>query len=165
MRGESGTQLGLGLDVRQVGEIRTYQFVFPFLPPSKNQYDSWQGPWKSSAKAKWIKHTARIADELGVTDAGFTRIGLSARLVFPTNQRRDPQNYAQTLWHFFPDALQRCGVLVDDRDGAIDWGPNLGLQLHVDNRPGKAKTSRKRTIVIVSARVLPDRTSEHLERG
>lgn len=158
------TQLGLGLDVKQIGEVCTWRFVFPFLPPSKNQYDTWQGSWKSGAKQKWVRHTARLVDELAVP-RGLTRIGLRARLVFPTNHRRDPQNYAQTLWHFFPDALQRAGVLVDDRDGAIQWGPNLGIEMAVDGRPNKGKRDRSRTIVIVSARVLPGHTSTTLERG
>ena len=164
VRGASGTQLGLGLDVQQIGEIQTYRFVFPFLPPSKNQYDSWQGAWKSGVKAKWVRHTQRMVDELAMP-RDLARVGLRARLVFPTNARRDPQNYAQTLWHFFPDALVRTGVLRDDRDGTIDWGPNLGLEMAVDARPNKGKKDRSRTIIIVSCRVLPERTSTTLERG
>lgn len=164
MRGEAGTQLGLGLDVKQIGEVATFRFVFPFLPPSKNQYDSWQPMWKNSTKRKWIQHTQRMVDEMGMPK-GLTRVGLRGRLVFPTARRRDPQNYAQTLWHFFPDALVRAGVLVDDRDGSIDWGKNLGIDLAVDPRPGKGKRDRSRTIVVVSARILPARTSEVLERG
>lgn len=158
-----GTQLGLGLDVKQVGEIATYRFVFPYLPPSKNQYDGWKNEWKSGTKKKWIRDTARMADELAVP-RGLHRIGMRARLVFPSNGRRDYQNYSQTLWNFVPDALQRCGVLLDDRAGCIDWGPNLGIEFSVDGRPGKGKKDRSRTIVIVSARVMPERTSEHLER-
>lgn len=158
-----GAQLGLGLDVKQVGEVTTWVLRYPFLPPSKNQYDSWQPTWKSGTKKKWVRHTERLVDELGIPQ-GLTRVGLKARLVFPENRRRDPQNYSQTLWHFVPDALQRCGVLLDDRQGCIDWGPNLGIEFAIDPRPGKGKKDRSRTIVVVSARVMPERTSESLER-
>jgi hypothetical protein len=163
--GESATQLGLGLDVKQIGEIQTYTFRFPFLPPSKNQYDSWPGQWKSSTKKKWVNHTARLADELAVP-RDLIRVGLRARLVFPSNQRRDPQNYSQALWHWFPDGLVRCGVLRDDRDGMIDWGPNLGIEMAVDPRPGIGKKDRSRTIITLACRVLPERpTLDRLERG
>ena len=146
------TELALPLDVAVVGEVITWRFDLGFLPPSKNVYDSWPGTWKSSAKGKWIKHIGEQCDRLQVP-YGLARVGLAARLTFPTNQRRDPQNYSNCLWHWVPDALVRCGRLVDDRDGALSIGPNWGITFAVDNRPHVNKRLRQRTTITMAARL------------
>lgn len=145
-------QLALPLNVKQDGEIRLYRMTLPFLPPSKNVYDNWLGTWKSGCKAKWVRH---IQDEIEaqMMPKGLTRIGLAATLIFPTKQRRDPQNYSNCLWNFVPDALVRGGVLVDDRDGAIDIGSNWGIKMAVDTRTGIPTKRRQRTILSITMRV------------
>lgn len=130
------------------GDTVRYEIALPFLPPSKNVYDSWPGTWKSAAKKKWVKHVTAACIEAGVPP-GQHRIGLSAVLVFPTKARRDVSNYAQALWHWVPDALQDCGVLLDDRDGAILYGPNLSIRMEVDGRTTIDKRKRQRTILTV----------------
>lgn len=144
-----GSQLALPVDATVEGEVRLYRMRFPFLPPSKNVSDGWQPMWRSSAKRKWEKAVAAQAAELAMPH-GVARIGLAATLIFPTNARRDPQNYSQNLWNWIPDGLQKCGVLLDDRDGAIDFGPNLGVTFAVDNRAGVPKEKRQRTVVAVT---------------
>ena len=157
------TQLGLGLDVGQVGELTVWTLRLPFLPPSKNQYDGWPAQWKHSAKKRWYKAIADQCDELGVA-RDLRRVGLHARLVFPTRGRRDPQNYAQALWHWVPDALVNCGVLEDDRDGAIEIGPNWGIELAVDTRVHIPKEKRKRMVLTIAAHVFDAPTHTTMER-
>lgn len=53
------------------------------------------------------------------TGAGFML--LEAKMVFPTLQMRDQQNYAAILWKFVPDTLEADGYLA----AHDDW---LGLQ-------------------------------------
>lgn len=142
-------QLALPIDATVDGEIRTYRFVLPYLPPSKNVYANWPGQWKSSAKAKWRRDLERFCDEQMVPK-GMQKIGLAAVLVFPTNARRDPQNYAEALWHWVPDGLVRAGVVVDDNDGRIEIGRNWGLTMQVDTRKGVPAKVKSRTILSLS---------------
>lgn len=151
-----GPQLALPVDMEDHGEIRVYRIHYPFLPPSKNKYDSLPGPYQNSIKGKWIRHTVKEAQAL-MLPQGMLKIGLSAALIFPTSRRRDPQNYSATLWNFVPDALQRGGFLQDDRDGRIDFGRNLGIRFHVDDRPGIPKPRRERCVVSLSVKVQPRR--------
>lgn len=147
--GDMATQMAMIVDDTPVGEIAVRRMVLPFLPPSKNQYDGWPWQWQSGAKKKWYRWIEKLAMEQDLPQ-GLTKIGLSAKLWFPTNNRRDPQNYAGPLWNFVPDALQACGVLQDDRDGAIEFGANLGLLLVHDNRTHVPKKKRQRTELAVS---------------
>lgn len=145
------TQLAMPLEVDETAEIRTYRLVFPYLPPSKNVYDNWQPAWKAGAKKKWIKKTKQLAVEHQLP-SGLHVVGLAARLVFPQNARRDPQNYAQALWNWIPDALVQAGVLIDDRDGCIQIGPNWGIEMAVDRRQTLTPKQRSRTIVTLAHR-------------
>lgn len=147
-----GQQLGLPIEDRQVGEVHTSTIRLGFLPPSKNVYDSWAPTWKSGAKKKWIRHIAQAVEEQAIPK-GLRKVGLAARLVFPTNQRRDTQNYSQTLWHFVPDALVQAGVLVDDRVGMVEIGPNWGVEMVVDYRPAVPKAKRQRTIITLAYKI------------
>lgn len=158
-----GTQLGLGLDVGTVGELTVWKLRLDFLPPSKNQYDGWPIAWKASAKKRWYREIARACAEVGVAH-GLDKVGLHARLIFPTSGRRDPQNYAQALWHWVPDALVNCGVLLDDRDGAIEIGPNWGIELATDTRVHIPKEKRKRMVLTIAAHVFDAPTHTTMER-
>lgn len=141
----------LPIDVDESADLRLYKLVLPFLPPSKNIYDSWPGQWKHSAKRKWVRWISEWAYGLSIPQA--SQVGLAAVLVFPTKGRRDPQNYAQALWHWVPDALQEAGVLDDDREGHVQIGPNWGLSFAYDLRPGVPKERRQRTLLAVTMRV------------
>lgn len=145
-------QMSLAIDEEMRGDLIVRRMVLPFLPPSKNVYDGWQPIWQSSAKKKWTRTIAEKADEMDLP-RGLPKIGLAARLVFPSKQRRDPQNYAQTLWHWVPDALVRCGVILDDDEGKIEIGPNWGLEFAYDTRETLAKDARKRTVLTIAWRV------------
>lgn len=144
----TGVQLGLPVETKQVGGTTVYTLVFPFLPPSKNVYDHWPPPWKSSAKKKWIRWTAHLAEEQQIP-LGLVRVGLAARLVFASRAKRDVQNYAQALWHWVPDGLVRAGVLLDD-DKIEFGGKQLGIEFGVDLRKQLDKSKRQRTIVTVA---------------
>lgn len=144
-----GVQLALPVDAEQHGEIQLYRFALPYLPPSKNVYDGWPHEWKSSMKKKWVRDVAAKCNEL-VVPRGVAKIGLAATLVFPSKARRDPQNYAGPLWNFVPDALQRCGVIDDDREGMIEIPGNWGVKFDYDQRPGLAKKRRSRTIIAMT---------------
>jgi hypothetical protein len=145
-------QLALPITQEDTGEVRLYRITLPFLPPSKNVIDNWPREWKSSAKAKWV---GRIRAEVDAVDMprGIGKVGLSAMLVFPSRNRRDPQNYAQCLWHWVPDALVTAGVLVDDDEGRVQIGRNWGLKFGYDLRPGVAKKYRERTILAITMKV------------
>lgn len=158
-----GTQLGLGLDVGTVGELTVWKLRLDFLPPSKNQYDGWPIAWKASAKKRWYRDIGRACGEVGVP-LGLDKVGLHARLIFPTSGRRDPQNYAQALWHWVPDALVNCGVLLDDRDGAIEIGANWGVELATDTRVHIPKEKRKRMVLTIAAHVFDAPTHTTMER-
>lgn len=145
-------QLALPLSVKETGEIRVYRMTLPYLPPSKNEYDNWLPSWKSSAKKKWVRDIAQEC-EAQMMPKGILKIGLAATLIFPSERRRDISNYAQTLWNFVPDALQYCGVLVDDREGRVQFGPNLGVKFAYDTRR-IADSHRKRTVIDIAMRVI-----------
>jgi hypothetical protein len=66
-----------------------------------------------------------------------------------SNPRRDPQNFAQTLWNFVPDALVRAGVVVDDNEGRIQIGENWGVQLLTDDRAAP-RARVERTILTIA---------------
>ena len=108
-----GPQLALPIGQEQHDEIRTYRIPLPFLPPSKNVYDGWPIQWKSSAKKKWTKALLEKFEQ-ECLPKGALRIGMAASLVFPTNARRDTQNYSNCLWNWVPDALVRYGAIPDD---------------------------------------------------
>lgn len=146
-------QVALPIEDKVIGDVHTHTIRLGFLPPSKNVYDGWERQWKAGAKAKWIRHIAQEADRLQMP-RGLRKVGLAARLVFPTNNRRDPQNYAQTLWNFVPDALVQAGVLVDDRAGMVEIGENWGVEMVVDYRPNVPKPKRQRTIIVVSYKIV-----------
>lgn len=155
-------QGALELNTVEEGATVVYRLVLPGTPPSKNEIGSWPPAWRASAKKRWMRMVSAQAREQGIP-RGNVEIGLAAHLVFPTNSRRDPQNYADTLWNWVPDALQpcrkacaancqaHCGVLVDDNEGRIQWPPNLGVTFGVDQRHAPAKV-RKRTVITISVR-------------
>lgn len=143
------SQLALPVDVEQQGEIRLYTLSFPFLPPSKNVYENWPPQWKHSAKGKWVRAISRKCDEL-MMPKGVEKVGMAATLVFPNNNRRDPQNYAQALWHWVPDALQVAGIITGDHEGKIEIPGNWGLKFAHDLRRGVPKSQRERTILAVT---------------
>lgn len=145
-------QLALPINVEEHGEIRMYRFTVPFLPPSKNQYDTLPWQYQQSMKGKWKRRVIAECEAL-MLPKGMTKIGLSAALVFPQSRRRDPQNYAATLWNFVPDALQAGGFLLDDRDGCIEFGQNLGVRFHIDDRPAVPTARRKRTHLAIAVRM------------
>ena len=145
-------QLALPVTVEESNEIRMYRLTLPFLPPSKNQYDALPWNYQNSVKSKWKRWVIKECESL-LVPKDMKHIGLSAALVFPSNRRRDPSNYAATLWNFVPDALQEGGFLQDDRDGRIDWGSNLGIKFHVDDRRGVPDVHRKRTHIALAVKV------------
>lgn len=148
-------QLALPLNVHDTGEVRLYRMMLPFLPPSKNVYDGWQAMWQSGHKKKWIRAIAEQVEELDMP-LGVQQIGLAATLVFPSKNRRDPQNYASTLWNFVPDGLVRAGVVSDDREGQVQIGPNWGVKFAYDLRATVDKRFRSKTLLAVTMRVATD---------
>ena len=116
----------------EVMQRRTFQMVFPWLPPSKNKYDGWLPTWKTGAKKKWIR---AIREEVEIQQIPkVERIGVAVRLQFLSRARRDPQNYAQCIWNWVPDGLVQAGVIPDDDDGRVQIGPNWGVELTVGDR-------------------------------
>lgn len=161
-------QGALELDTVQEEATVLYKLTLPGTPPSKNEIGGWPPAWKASAKRRWMRMVSDRAKELGIPRDNL-EIGLAAHLVFPTNSRRDPQNYAETLWNWVPDALQdcvkkcarncqvHCGVLVDDNEGRIHWPENLGITFGVDSRHAPTKV-RRRTVIAISVRKAVPRT-------
>jgi hypothetical protein len=138
--------------------ITTYRLHFPYLPPSKNVFDGWPVQWKAGAKRKWLSAIRDLCDEQNVP-VDNPVVGLAARLVFPTRQRRDVQNYAQCLWNWVPDGLVRAGILQDDKTGAVQIGPNWGIEMAVDGRRGVPAKKRQHTTVTVAIEGARWRTS------
>jgi hypothetical protein len=159
-------QQALDLDTVREGEIAVYRLVLPFLPPSKNQINGWPPEWQRGAKKKWMRAITLRCGELGVP-LGNPQVGLAAMLVFATKARRDPQNYAQQLWHWVPDALQghtarcdaRCalhaGVVVDDNEGRIEIGRNWGITMVVDDRKAPKSVIEKTVLTIAVRQAVP----------
>jgi hypothetical protein len=147
----SSPQLALPIDTQVDGDVVVYRIRLPFLPPSKNQFDGLPIAWKASMKRKWIKAIVEECQRQQIPAA--PKIGLSATLVFARAARRDPQNYANCLWNWVPDALQQAGVISDDRDGKIDFGPNLGVRFAVDTR--KAPPKKLQVTHLAISMVLP----------
>ena len=147
-----GPQLALPIGQEQHGEIRTYRITLPFLPPSKNVYDGWPIQWKSSAKKKWTKALLEKFEQ-ECLPKGALRIGMAASLVFPTNARRDTQNYSNCLWNWVPDALVRYGAIPDDTPQYVEIGPNWGITMLVDTRGHAPKVHRQRTHLAFAVQV------------
>lgn len=145
-------QLALPIDVEDHGEIRVYRMTLAFLPPSKNVYDGYPNEWKSGIKRKWINAVVKECEELAMPK-GVQKVGLSAKLIFATKNRRDASNYAGPLWNFVPDGLQRAGVLVDDSDGHVQFGPNLGVSFAYDTRTSVPKKRREKTVISIAMEV------------
>jgi len=147
-------QQALELDTVVEGGIATYRIVLPFLPPSKNQINGWPPEWQRSAKKKWVKQIALRCAELSVP-LGQPQIGIGCRLVFATKAKRDVQNYAQQVWHWVPDALVTCGVLVDDNEGRVQIGANWGLELAVDLRKAPKSVIEKTVLTLAIRQAVP----------
>ena len=145
-------QLALPINEEQVGEIRVYRVTLPFLPPSKNKYDGLPNEWKHSMKRKWMRV---LIDEFEAVSLpkDVRKVGLSAALVFPTKAHRDTQNYAQCLWHWVPDALQKYGCIRNDTPEYVEFGKNLGVSMLVDNRVGAPKAARSRTHLSIAVQM------------
>lgn len=155
-------QAALDLDTVREDATVTYRLTLPGTPPSKNEIGGWPPAWRATSKRTWMRRVAERSRELGIP-RGNLEIGLAAHLVFPTAAKKDPQNYADTLWNWVPDALQdcgprcgrgcklHCGVLVDDNEGRIHWPENLGITFGVDSRHAPTKV-RRRTVLTISVR-------------
>lgn len=160
--GDMHVELTLPLDTIEDDAVRTVRLVFPFLPPSKNEYDNLPFMWKRSAKQRWAGTPPRIkphkpgciarACEAEQVPRGLVKVGLAAHLIFPTNRVRDPQNYAQTLWHFVPDGLVWSGFLVNDNAGRIAIPENWGVTFGLDDRRNVDPDKRKFTVITLSYR-------------
>jgi hypothetical protein len=155
-------QSALPLDTIVEGQLVTYRLVFNRLPPSKNVYDSWPAHYKSSAKRAWtgtrpgtpadrakVGCVEKACREQGVP-LGLPKVGLAAKLIFPTDRTRDYQNYAQTLWNFIPDALVWSGILINDDAGRVEIGPNWGVTFGVDYRPRVDIKHRRWTVLTLA---------------
>lgn len=180
-RREPDVALALPLEVEQVGEIRVYQILLPFLPESKNVTKTWPPEWLAGVNRKWAKHI--LAETVAqAIPLGNQRIGLAAKLVFPTRptgrqQHRDVQNYSSSLWDVTCDALQycsfecwelrgkpptekrhnfKCGVVVEDSEGHVHIGPNWGIRFAYDLRPELPKARRSRTKLTITMKVAAD---------
>lgn len=148
----SNGQGALPLGKLEQGDLVTYRFTIPGVPPSKNAYDNMPEMWRGSMKAKWVQAVMREVEAQDMP-RHVTRIGLAATLVFPDNRKRDPQNYVPALWNWIPDGLQYARVIDDDRDGMIDFGRNLGIRFAVDDRKRLSREARKRTHIAVTMRL------------
>jgi hypothetical protein len=164
-----GVELALPLE-EQVGEVRRYTIVLPFLPVSKNRLNSWPPMYQASDRDKWHRAIVRECIRQNMPK-GVPKIGLAAELQFPTYvKRRDPQNYIGRLWHYVPDALIApkphhlarqarepsyplpYGLIKDDYDGMIEWGPHLSVKFGVDTRH-VPKEQKGLTIIKIVMRV------------
>ena len=137
-----GTQLAL-IEMEEQGATEFRRFDLPFLPPSKNVYESWQPMWRHQLRDKWYRVLEKKFDEYQFP-LGCDQVGVAVRLVFASKRRRDWQNYAPLLLHVIPDALVRAGVIVDDCPPYFVVGPNGGIEFGVDTRPIAARL-RNRT--------------------
>jgi hypothetical protein len=150
------------LELNTVRESATtvYVIVLPGVPPSKNKFDALPPAWKSGQKKAWVKRVIAACEEQMVPKDN-PRMGLHAKIVFGTSAaRRDPQNYAQQLWNWVPDALVQGGFLVDDNEGRVLIGKNWGLEMAVDLRSGPKK-AKERTIIAISVeRAVPLKVAE-----
>jgi hypothetical protein len=141
-------QEALVIDSIEANGKTTYVMTLPLLPESKNVTDGWPPNWRAGAKKRWMEKIQLWCDQMNLP-RGCQRVGLAAELVFPNRaSRRDPQNYAQNLWNYVPDALVAAGVLVDDNEGRVLIGPNWGIKMTVDDRQGPAKARRRTRLAI-----------------
>lgn len=145
--------LPIGEDQQQ-GEIRVYTLTLPFLPPSKNVYDTWLPTWQSGVKRKWMRVMSDLL-EMHQVPHGAMKVGMHASLVFASRARRDTQNYSNCLWNFVPDALVKAGVIPDDTPEYVEIGPNWGIKMMYDLRPGVSKVKRQRTHLTLALQMPP----------
>lgn len=114
----------------------TVTILLAMTPPSKNEWERMHWARRHKIKRQWTSMVALELLAAEVPRCTAETISLSAVVRFQRRAaRRDPQNYAQTLWHLIPDALVQGGWLVDDDDGRITWPENLGMTLDVGPWP------------------------------
>jgi Holliday junction resolvase RusA-like endonuclease len=108
-------------------------------PPSINSPKSgYKGHWSQGhdTKSRWEGIFAMLLlKEKVPRDVG--RVTVRAELRFPTNQKRDPDNFRVVLSKALGDALQKVGVLKDDSEEFYDL---TSLRINPEGEKGPART-------------------------
>ncbi len=94
--------------------MRTYTLDIPDTPPSINLYQHWHWAKKRKVKAEWVEWVWALVNQQGRKLKGCKQVHVGATIYFPRAARRDPQNYAATLYKFLDDGLVQAGVIPDD---------------------------------------------------
>ncbi len=89
--------------------------VIPEIPPSLNEWARWHNQKANKEKQRWGELVWACARQQlgigGIRKCGFARAEVTLKYFFPSNARRDPDNYSGK---FIMDGLVSAGILVDD---------------------------------------------------
>lgn len=121
-----------------------YTLEFPFLPKSKNIWESWPHMYRAGERKKWEKALNREITELAIPPAD--RVTVEVELWYGTKNRRDWQNFVHPLYWFLADALVRNHVIPDDTPDRFHAGPNGGIEFKIDRRKVPAAEKHKTVI-------------------
>ena len=93
---------------------KVYTLEIPLTPPSINLYQHFHWARKRLVKQEWTEWVWALVNQQGRKLKGCKQVHVSATIYFPRGARRDPQNYAATLYKFLDDGLVQAGVIPDD---------------------------------------------------
>jgi hypothetical protein len=113
--------------------IVTVELVYDDVPPSANRVGT-RGGWRAEhyARKRWRETLEALLLVSGIGEVSYVRA--SARLRFPSNRRRDAENYVPVLCKALGDALVRRGVIPDDTP---DYFRFAGLELEIERGPAR----------------------------
>lgn len=107
-------------------------WTIPKTPPSLNAWTAMHWGQRRKVGRQWDEY-AHVLSRTTALPAKCEWVYASAEIVFRKGAHRDLTNFTATLQKIFPDVLQRIGVLDDDTEQQMRWGP---ITMKVDKTLG-----------------------------
>lgn len=113
------------------GTVRAL-WTIPKTPPSLNTWTDMHWGQRRKIGRQWDQYAVSLSRKVGLPQH-CEWVYASAEIVFRRGAHRDLTNFSATLQKIFPDVLQRIGVLDDDTERQMRWGP---ISMRVDKTLG-----------------------------
>jgi hypothetical protein len=107
-------------------------WTIPKTPPSLNVWTTMHWGQRRKVGEQWDDYAYALSRTTGLPQK-CDWVYASAEIVFRKGAHRDLTNFSATLQKIFPDVLQRIGVLDDDTEKQMRWGP---ITMRVDKTLG-----------------------------
>lgn len=86
----------------------------PDTPPSLNPWMHWHWAKKRKEKERWVTMITLSLCKGNRCPQDCAHVSVVTRITFARHARRDPLNFAATLYKFLDDALVMAGIIPDD---------------------------------------------------